>query len=64
MKKVHLNIVLGTIFTLVSVLILVVMSAEEEDRLLQYEVQQAASQIEFGAAVFDTNCTACPRGST
>lgn len=59
MKKVHLNIVLGTIFTLISVLILIVMAAEEEDRLVDYEAQQIAAQIEFGAAVFSTNCTAC-----
>jgi cytochrome c5 len=59
MKKVHLNIVLGTIFTLVSVLILVLMAADETDRLARFETEQAAEQIEFGALVFETNCTAC-----
>jgi cytochrome c5 len=59
MKKVHLNIVLGTIFTLVSVLILVVMAAEETERLARFERQQAAQQIEFGAHIFETNCTSC-----
>ncbi|MEK6220843.1 MAG: cytochrome c [Chloroflexota bacterium] len=59
MKRVHLEIVLGTIFVFLSALIVAKISFSEEDRLAQFEGQQVASRIEFGAAVYHTNCTAC-----
>lgn len=59
MKKVHLEIVLGTVFVLIGAILLTIMALQEQDRLSQYEGQQAAAQIEFGAAVYETNCTSC-----
>lgn len=59
MKKVHLEIVLGTIFTILSIWILTDMTINEEARLEEFKVAQRAEQIEFGAAVYHTNCTSC-----
>ncbi len=59
MKRVHVEIALGTFFVFLSIVLLTQMSVTEEDRLARYEVQQGAAQIEFGAAVFETNCTSC-----
>ncbi len=65
MKKLHLEIIFGTIFILISALILTIMAVREQDRLGEegrlsiYEGQQRASQIEFGAGIYETNCTSC-----
>lgn len=59
MKRMQLQIVLGAILVFLSGTILTLMIIEEEDRLAQYEVQQRAKQIEFGAAVYEINCTSC-----
>ncbi|MEX2144602.1 MAG: c-type cytochrome [Anaerolineales bacterium] len=59
MKRVQLEIVLGTILVLLSVAIVVVMGVREPQRLAEYEVQQRAELIEFGASVFTNNCTRC-----
>ena len=59
MKRVHLEIVLGTFFVLLSAVILTKMAINEEDRLASFENTQGASQIEVGASVYHTNCTAC-----
>lgn len=59
MKKVQLEIVLGTIFVILSAAILIIMGVEENDRLAKYEASQRAESIEFGAKVFETNCTNC-----
>ncbi|MEK6256375.1 MAG: cytochrome c [Chloroflexota bacterium] len=59
MKRVQLEIVLGTIFVFLSAAILIIMGVEENDRLAEYEGAQRAELIEFGAKVFETNCTGC-----
>lgn len=59
MKRVQLEIVLGTILVLLSTAIVVILGIQEPQRLAEYEVQQRAEKIEFGAAVFTTNCTRC-----
>lgn len=59
MKRVQLEIVLGTIFVLLSAAIVIILGVQEPQRLADYEVQQRAEQIEFGASVFTTNCTRC-----
>ncbi len=59
MKRVHIEILAGTIFVLLSSVILIVMAVREPQRLATYEIQQAAAQVEFGAGVFETNCTGC-----
>ncbi|MCH7663001.1 MAG: c-type cytochrome [Chloroflexi bacterium] len=59
MKRVQLEIVLGTIFVFLSVAIIIVMGLEENQRLSDFEETQRAELIEFGAAVFEINCTTC-----
>ncbi len=59
MKRVQLEIVLGTILVLLSVAIVIIMGVQEPQRLADYTVQQRAEQIEFGASVFTTYCTTC-----
>lgn len=59
MKNIQLQIILGTIFVLLSAAILIVMGVREPQRLADYEVQQRAEQIEFGASVYVANCTSC-----
>ncbi|MEX1248717.1 MAG: c-type cytochrome [Anaerolineales bacterium] len=59
MKRIQLEIVLGTILVLLSAAIVIVLGIREPARLAQYEVQQRAEQIEFGASVFTTNCVRC-----
>src|SRR3990172_7551488 len=59
MKRVQLEIVLGTILVLLSVAIVIILGVREPQRLADYEVQQRADQIEFGASVFTNNCTRC-----
>lgn len=62
MKNIQLQIVLGTLFVLLSAAILIIMGIREPQRLADYEVQQRAEQIEFGAGVFIANCTRCHGG--
>jgi mono/diheme cytochrome c family protein len=59
MKRVQLEIVLGTILVLLSTAIVVILGIQEPQRLADFEVQQRAELIEFGASVFVTNCTRC-----
>lgn len=59
MKRVQLEIVLGTIFAFLSVAILTIMALEEKGRLADFEKAQRAELIEFGAAVYEVNCTSC-----
>ena len=59
MKRVQLEIVLGTILVLLSAAIVIILGIREPQRLADYEVQQRAELIEFGASVFVTNCTRC-----
>jgi mono/diheme cytochrome c family protein len=59
MKRVQLEIILGTIFVLLSVGILIILGIREPQRLAQYEVQQRADTVEFGASVYVTNCVTC-----
>ncbi len=59
MKRIHIEIALGTLFIIASSVILILMASEEPARLARYETQQLASQIEFGAAVYEVNCTSC-----
>lgn len=59
MKRVQLEIVLGTILVFFSVAIVIIMGIREPQRLADYVEQQRARQIEFGAGVFTTNCTRC-----
>ena len=59
MKRVHIEILAGTIFVLLSSVIIIVMAIKEPQRLINYEIQQSAARIEFGAGVFEANCTRC-----
>jgi len=59
MKRVQLEIVLGTILVLLSSAIVIILGVQEPQRLADYEVQQRAQLIEYGASVFVTNCTRC-----
>jgi mono/diheme cytochrome c family protein len=59
MKRVQLEIVLGTIFVILSAAIMIDMGVKEEDRLTEFEASQRGELIEFGAKVYEVNCTAC-----
>ncbi len=59
MKRVHIEILAGTILVLLSSIIIIVMAVQEPQRLADYELQQSAAKIEFGAGVYETNCTSC-----
>jgi mono/diheme cytochrome c family protein len=59
MKRVQLEIILGTLLVFLSTAIVIVLGIREPQRLADYEMQQRAELIEFGASVFTTNCTAC-----
>lgn len=59
MRRVHIEIFVGTLLVLLSAVILIVMAINEPQRLADYEVQQAAARIEFGAGVYEANCTRC-----
>jgi mono/diheme cytochrome c family protein len=59
MKRVQLEIVLGTILVLLSSAIVIILGVREPQRLADFAVQQRAQLIEFGASVFVTNCTRC-----
>jgi mono/diheme cytochrome c family protein len=59
MKRVQLEIVLGTILVLLSAAIVIILGFREPQRLQDFEVQQRAELIEFGAGVFVNNCTGC-----
>lgn len=59
MKRVQLEIVLGTILVLLSTAIVIILGIQEPQRMADYEVQQRAELVEFGALVFTTNCTSC-----
>jgi mono/diheme cytochrome c family protein len=59
MKRAQLEIVLGTIFVLLSAAMLINLAVKENDRLANSESAQRADLIEFGAKVFETNCTSC-----
>ncbi|MDH5506027.1 MAG: cytochrome c, partial [Anaerolineae bacterium] len=59
MKRVQLEIALGTILVFLSSAILIVMGINEPQRMAEYERTQKAEQIEFGAAVYEINCTGC-----
>ena len=59
MKRVQLEIVLGTVFVLLSAVILIYLGVGEQQRLKDYEELQKGEQIEFGAAVYEANCTRC-----
>lgn len=59
MKRIQLEIVLGTLLVLLSAAIVIILGIREPQRLADYEVQQRAEQIEFGASVFVNNCTRC-----
>jgi mono/diheme cytochrome c family protein len=59
MRRVQLEIVLGTLLVLLSVAIVVIMGIREPKRLTDNAEQQRARQIEYGAGVFTTNCTRC-----
>ncbi|HKY79396.1 MAG TPA: c-type cytochrome [Anaerolineales bacterium] len=59
MKRVQLEIVLGTILVLLSVALVIILGVQEPQRLAQYEVQQRAEQIEFGASIYTPFCASC-----
>jgi sulfur oxidation c-type cytochrome SoxX len=59
MKRVQLEIVLGTILVLLSAAMVVILGVQEPQRLEQYTIHQRAELIEFGASVFTNNCTSC-----
>ena len=59
MKRVQLEIVFGTILVLLSTAIVVILGIQEPQRMADFEVQQRAELIEFGASVFTINCTRC-----
>ncbi len=59
MRRVQFEIVLGTILVFLSTAIIIYLGFKEENRLEEYKAEQVAEQIEFGAAVFEANCTRC-----
>lgn len=59
MKRIQLEIVLGTILVLLTTAMVVVLGFQEPQRMADFVVQQRASTIEFGASVFSNNCTSC-----
>lgn len=59
MKRIQIEIVLATIFVLLSAVLVIIFGLRENQRLSDYVVEQRAAQIEFGASVFTTNCTRC-----
>lgn len=59
MKRVQLEIVLGTILVLLSSAIVIILGVREPQRLADFAVQQRAQLIEFGASIYTTYCTSC-----
>jgi len=59
MKRVQREILAGTILVILSVVIVLIMGFREQNRLEEYVEFQGAAKIEFGAAVYETNCTSC-----
>lgn len=59
MKRIQLEIVLGTVFVFLSTAILIVYGFREQTRLIESEQTQRAELIEFGAAIYEQNCTRC-----
>jgi mono/diheme cytochrome c family protein len=59
MKRVQQEIFAGTILVILSVVIVLIIGFGEQNRLADYVQFQGAAKIEFGAAVYETNCTSC-----
>jgi mono/diheme cytochrome c family protein len=59
MKRIQLEIVLGTVFVFLSAAILIAFGFREQDRLAESEETQRAELIEFGAGIYEQNCTRC-----
>jgi mono/diheme cytochrome c family protein len=59
MSRVQLQILLGTIFAVISGVLLIVVGLSEEERMGTFEEYQTAQAIEVGAELFETNCRGC-----
>lgn len=59
MSRVQLQILIGTVFALVSGAILIIVGLTEENRMTTFEEYQSAHAIEVGANLFEANCRGC-----
>jgi hypothetical protein len=59
MSRINVEILLGIIIVLLTGGMLLAYGINEQARMDEYKVAQAASSIEAGAAIFDNNCKGC-----
>src|SRR3989304_9350546 len=59
MSRINVEILLGTLIVLLTGGMLLAYGINEQARMDEYKVAQAASAIEAGAALFDNNCRGC-----
>lgn len=59
MSRVQLEISLGMLLILVTGAILIFIGINEETRMAEFELHQAAQKIEVGAELFEINCRGC-----
>jgi sulfur oxidation c-type cytochrome SoxX len=64
MNRIQTEILLGTIFILLTGFILIFVGVNENNRMAVFTEAQQARDIEVGASLFETNCTGChgPKG--
>src|SRR5512139_3716706 len=59
MSRINVEILLGIVIVLLTGGMLLAYGINEQARMDEYKVAQAASAIEAGAAIFDNNCKGC-----
>ena len=59
MSRINVEIFIGIIMVLLASGMLLVYGMNEQARMEEYKIAQAASAIESGAAIFDNNCKGC-----
>jgi len=59
MSRINVEIFIGIIIVLLASGMILVYGMNEQARMEEYKVSQAASAIEAGAAIFDNNCKGC-----
>lgn len=59
MKRVHIQIFIGTVLILATSLIVLVYGLNEKERMAAYDLDHRARSIEAGAALFEAQCSRC-----
>jgi mono/diheme cytochrome c family protein len=57
--RAQLEIILGTLLIFITVVILIIVGLNEEQRMQAFEGYQAAQNVEVGAELFEINCRGC-----